>query len=78
MTLGVILPMAVILVVVASTLAQGPPTTGPLNDPPPVFLPFVAKNAWAPSSFELIEQALAHGEIDEETALLYKVFVGRA
>lgn len=38
-----------------------------------VFLPLA--NAYhRPSSFELIEQALAYGEIDDETALIYQVF----
>ncbi len=40
MILGVIIPVAVILVVVASTLAQGPPCTELLDDAPTLFLPF--------------------------------------
>lgn len=73
MTLSVTIPVAVILGVVASTLAQGPRRTEPLNGPKTVFLPIVMRD-YAPTSFELIEQALASGEIDDETALAYKVF----
>ena len=76
LTLGVIVSVTVILVGVASTLAQGRSRTALLSDPPPLFLPFVTNNGSGASgtSFELIEQALARGEIDEETALVYKVF----
>ncbi len=75
-TLGVIIPVAVILVVVASALAQELPRTELLNSPSTIFLPFVTNNNSGSSdtSFELIEQALSRGEIDEETALVYKVF----
>lgn len=38
-----------------------------------VFLPLVVTNR-IPSTFSLIDQALAAGEIDMETALIYKVF----
>jgi hypothetical protein len=63
--------VAVTLAVAASTLAQGPGRTELSDDPPPLFLPFVAKSGSSDTSFELIEQALARGEIDEETALVY-------
>jgi len=69
-TLGVIIPMAVILVGVASNLAQGPRRTELLNGQPTLFLPLVTDNGSGSSrtSFELIEQALAGSEINEEAA----------
>jgi len=39
-----------------------------------VYLPLVMQGARRPTSDELIEQALARGEIDSETALTYEVF----
>jgi hypothetical protein len=41
---------------------------------PAVFLPLVIGPAPAKSSFELIEEALAAGELDAETALIYQVY----
>jgi hypothetical protein len=74
--LGVTIAVTVILVVVTSTLAEAPRGIELSNGPPSLFLPYVSNNAAGTSntSFELIEQALARGEIDEETALVYKVF----
>lgn len=73
MTLGLLLPVAVILGVVPIH-AQGPQPTQPSSGPTTLFLPFVTRAYSPPTSFELIEKALARGEIDEETALSYKVF----
>ena len=42
------------------------------------FLPLLGVAPRRPSSEELIEQALADGEIDEETALVYKVYAAFA
>lgn len=39
-----------------------------------LFLPLITGNTRGATSFALIEQALARGEINEETALVYKVF----
>lgn len=40
----------------------------------PRYLPFIAAPAPPPTSEQLIEAALARGEIDKETALIYEVF----
>lgn len=68
--LGAVVPVALALGVVVSSLGQA------LSGPSTIFLPLVSKNYSGPTatSFELIEQALERGEIDAETALVYKVF----
>lgn len=75
-TLGVLILAAMILAVTTSTLAHEPLRSELSSGPPALFLPFVTNNSSRSSgtSFELIEQALASGEIDKETALVYKVF----
>ncbi|HSR34273.1 MAG TPA: lamin tail domain-containing protein [Anaerolineae bacterium] len=60
MTLGATIAVVVILVGVASTLAQGPRRTQPLDGPTKLFLPMATGDYSLTSftSFELIEQAL--------------------
>lgn len=76
MILIVIIPVIITLAVAASSLAQVLPRTQALDGLSKIFLPFVAKDSsgLSATSFELIEQALKRGEIDQETALVYKVF----
>jgi hypothetical protein len=64
------------LAVTASSTAQALPGAETMNGLSTIFLPLVSKNYSRPTgtSFELIEQALRAGEIDQETALVYKVF----
>lgn len=72
------------ILVMAGGLLLGPLASGaPIGTVPAsraddlttrVFLPLVMRQARRPTSNKLIDQALARGEIDSDTALTYKVF----
>ena len=63
------LPLAVIPVSFSS-----PPSVVAQEGTTRLYLPLVMNGASGPTSEQLIDEALARGEIDSETALTYKVF----
>jgi hypothetical protein len=74
----------VFILIVTATLASAPPGASasrvnlPASDPPPpIFLPILIRDSSPPApppSFELIDNDVAAGKIDAETALEYKTF----
>jgi hypothetical protein len=71
-TIGCLQLIALLVLLLLAGLAQAAPEQ--LSAGPAVFLPLVIGPAPARSSFELIEEALAAGELDAETALIYHVY----